>query len=126
MSTTHLDTGVSNQDAVSRHAWRCPQYDITQSEDGFKVLVRVPGVSKAGVELSYEDPILSVTATRARQLPESWRALHRELPQDNYRLKLQINTAVDAGKISARVEDGMLELFLPKAEAAKPRKIAIN
>ena len=66
------------------------------------------------------------TGTRAKLAGEGWRPLHRELPDSDYRLHLRLNVDVDAAKIVAQIEDGILELSLPKAEAVKPRKIKVS
>ena len=73
----------------------------------------------------HEEDTLRITGTRTARLPPA-RPLHRELAEGNYRLHLRLNVDVDAGKIAARIEDGILDLNLPKAEAVKPRKIRVK
>lgn len=129
MNSTELQT-TNTQDAApagnQSRPWRRPAYDVSENEDAFKVRVNLPGVSREGVDISIEDEILSINATRTELTPEAWRPLRRELPVGDYRLELQLNVAVDDTKIKAKVEDGVLDLTLPKAEEVKPRKIKVS
>ena len=54
------------------------------------------------------------------------RCLLREYGVGDYYRSFQVSEAIDAGKISAEYADGVLTLHLPKAEAVKPRKIAVS
>ena len=128
MSTTEINTcntATSVCDTAKRANWRRPRYDVAENGDSFNVRVSLPGVSRDGVDIAYEDDTLRITGTRAKLAGEGWRPLHRELPDSDYRLHLRLNVDVDAEKIVARIEDGILELSLPKAEAVKPRKIKV-
>ncbi|QYY36354.1 Hsp20/alpha crystallin family protein [Ruficoccus sp. ZRK36] len=108
-------------------SWRKPWFTTSESEDGYLVEVYVPGVNKSGVEIGFEDDTLDITARRAdAKTPEGWKALRREIPHEDYRLRLHLNVPVDGARIQARVEDGVLTLELPKAEEAKPRQISVK
>ncbi|MEM9226660.1 MAG: Hsp20/alpha crystallin family protein, partial [Verrucomicrobiota bacterium] len=116
-----------NQNEQEQQSARKPAYTTAEHDHGFTVEVYVPGVGKDGVSVSYEDDVLDVTAKRGdSQVPEGWKLLRREIPQADYRLRLKVNLPVDADQISAKVEDGLLTLSLPKAEEAKPRQIAVE
>jgi len=69
---------------------------------------------------------VTITGRRAWVAPAEWTSLYRESSRANFELTLSHEGDVDAEKISAELKDGILRLTLPKAEAAKPRKIAIN
>lgn len=124
-----MSTEVANQTCcqpTARQAFRRPAYNIDENENGYSVEIFVPGVNKAGVEVSLEDDTLTVTASRTNgQTPEGWQALRREIVAADYQLQLEINVPIDRDGISAKVEDGVLNLTLPKAEQAKPRKISV-
>ena len=112
---------------AQRQSTRKPWFTTSESEDGFLVEVYVPGVNKSGVEISFEEDTLDIVARRTdATTPEGWKALRREIPREDYRLRLHLNVPVDASKIQALVEDGVLTLELPKAEEAKPRKITVS
>ena len=118
---TQATTGAGNRIRFAR-----PEYDVRDRNESFEVRVVMPGVNKSGVEISYEGDTLTILGTRAHSIPEAWRPLRREIRPDSYRLELQLNVDVDGEHITAQVEDGVLLLKLPKAEAIKPRKIPVE
>lgn len=122
-SDTTVETPVQKQAARN---WRRPAYDVSESADAFNVRVNLPGVKRDGVDISIEEETLSITGTRTVAAPEGWRPLRRELPEGDYRLNLRLNIPVNDEKIKARVEDGVLDLTLPKADEVKPRKIKVS
>ena len=52
--------------------------------------------------------------------------VHRESRRENFRRSFELDPSIDAGKISAKIEQGVVTLTLPKAEQVKPRKIAVS
>lgn len=121
MSTTELDTATT-----AARTWRRPRYDVSESEDAFQVRLVMPGVSRKGVDVQIEGETLSITGIRTLAAPEGWRPLRRELPEGDYKLNFRLNVPVNESKITARVEAGVLDLTLPKADEVKPRKIQIQ
>ncbi len=103
-----------------------PVYNVREDAHGYDVTVELPGVAKDGLEITAQENELKITGRRSWNAPAEWTALYRETPRANYQLTLTHQGQVDAGKINAELKDGILRLTLPKAEAVKPRKIAIN
>lgn len=103
-----------------------PNYRWQPGETAGTLRVFVPGVSRDAIELHFEDQTLRLRARRARQVPETWRALRRESHDADYALALQGFEDVDGAKIQARLEDGVLTLILPKRAEATPRAITIE
>ena len=107
--------------------WIKPRYDVHTVESGdYNVRVVMPGVDKEGVHVSLENRMLHVTGTRKHHAPDEWTPVMREYREDDYRIDLELNVAVDSANIAAHVEDGVLNLTLPVAEEAKPRVIDIG
>jgi HSP20 family protein len=52
--------------------------------------------------------------------------IHRESRPENFRRTFELDPSIDTGKISAKIEHGVVTLTLPKAEQVKPRKITVN
>lgn len=102
-----------------------PAYRLNQTPDAWTLVAHLPGVAKDGLEITAEDGILSIRGRRQWQSPEGWTALYRESYDSSYALALRYDQ-VDASRIQAELKDGVLTVTLPKAEAAKARKIAIN
>jgi HSP20 family protein len=102
-----------------------PVVDIYQTQDGYVLEAELPGVSKDGLSINVEGNLLTVEGRRsAPALPES-EFFYRESSAADFRRVFELDPAIDAAKISARMEQGILTLTLPKVEAAKPRKIAV-
>jgi HSP20 family protein len=103
-----------------------PAHEIKESADTWNLTVQLPGVNKEGLTLSVDDAQVTIRGQRSWHKPEGWTQLHRESADVAYELVLQHDNAVNAEKVSAELRDGVLQVSLPKAEALKPRKIAIN
>lgn len=103
-----------------------PVYELKENAEAWGLTVQLPGVAKDGLELSAEDGVLSIRGRRVWQKPEGWTQLYRETVDAPYALALEHDNSVDVDKIHAELKDGVLRVSLPKAEAVKPRKIAVN
>lgn len=103
-----------------------PVYEITETPEAWGLVAQLPGVTKDGLEVTAEDGLVTVRGRRAWQKPAGWTALYRESYDAPYQLVLEHDNTVDADKIHAELKDGVLRVSLPKAEAVKPRKIAVN
>ncbi len=103
-----------------------PRYQASQDKEGYHLSVSVPGVGKSGVSLSLLDDVLTVTAERSDVVPESWKPIATELPQSDYRLRLRLDNKIDADRIAAQLENGVLKVTLPLKEADKPRVIEVG
>lgn len=103
-----------------------PAYELKQNGDNYGLEIFVPGVAKDAVEIQVDQGELVVTARRRWKAPEGWTEVFRETADADYRLRVDLNDAVDVDKINAELEHGVLRVTLPKAEALKPRKIGIS
>jgi len=103
-----------------------PVYDLTETDEGYALTVYLPGVAKDELEFEAEAGAITITGRRAWKQPETWTAVYRESSDATYELVLTHDNAVDIDKIKAEFRDGVLRVALPKAEALKPRKIAVG
>ena len=103
-----------------------PFYEIKETDEAWGLAVYLPGVAKEGLEITAEESQLRIVGRRAWQQPEGWTALYRESTDAPFELVLAHDNAIDPEKIHAELVDGVLHASLPKAEAIKPRKIAVN
>lgn len=101
---------------------RTPHYDCTEEANALKVIVFVPGVDAAGVEITRRGPDLTVTARKTHFVRVNWQALHLEKAQRDYQLRLRLGNGLDYDALTAELTDGRLELTLPKKAAAVERK----
>ena len=102
-----------------------PLANIRETPDGYVLEAEMPGVAKDGLEVTVENGELAILGRRV-PATESGRRIYRESRGFDYRRVFEIDPSIDAGKISARIDQGVLTLHLPKAESVKPRKIAVN
>ena len=104
-----------------------PHYTTRKDGDeAWEIGVVVPGAKRGDVTISLEDGELEVVARRRDELPKGWRPLSDRGPRPNYRLSLELAVDVDEERVSAKLEDGILTLRLPVAEASKPKTISIE
>ena len=104
-----------------------PHYTTRRvGDEAWEIGVVVPGVKRGDVNVSLEDGELEVVARRHNDLPEGWRPLTDQGPRPNYWLRLELAVDVDEERVSAKLEDGILTLRLPVAEAAKPKTISVE
>ena len=102
-----------------------PPASVTEISDGYMLEIEMPGVKKDGLEISVENNELTIVGRRS--LPAMEGALiHRESRPENFRRAFEIDPSIDANKISAKIDQGLVTLTLPKAEHVKPRKIAVS
>src|SRR5262245_46971578 len=74
---------------------RTPHYECIEDADALKVIVFVPGVDAAGVEIARRGPDLTVTARKSHFVRVNWTALHLEKAQRDYRLSLRLGNGLD-------------------------------
>ena len=103
-----------------------PLYDVKETEEAWGLQVFLPGVVREGLEFTAGEGQLTIQGRREWKVPAGWTALYRESADAPYELVLQHDNSVEVEKIHAELKDGVLRVSLPKAEAVKPRKIAVN
>jgi HSP20 family protein len=115
---------TSNGDRHATEQFVAPAATVLESADGYTLEVEMPGVSKENLEMWIENNELTILGRRSMPSVEGT-LLHRESRSENFRRSFELDPSIDAGKISAKIEQGVVTLTLPKAEQVKPRKIAV-
>jgi HSP20 family molecular chaperone IbpA len=126
LSRSPAPTGAENAATSRATPSARPAYEVTENADAWGLTVHLPGVAKSGLTLTDEDGVLTIRAERAWKLPAGWTSLYRETSDRPFELVLRHDQAIDVEKIHAELTDGVLRASLPKAEARKPRKIAVS
>ena len=102
-----------------------PKVNIVEAKDAYLLEAEMPGVSKDGLEVLLEGTELTLVGHRSKVELEA-EPIHRESNPRDYRRVFELDPTIDTGKIDAKIENGVLKLYLPKTEAVKPRKIKVN
>jgi HSP20 family protein len=103
-----------------------PTTDIFEAQDALTVVMEMPGVAKERIDVGLENNVLSVYGEIDFSKYENLQPIYTEYNIGHYRRRFNLSSAIEGEKISASMNDGVLTLTLPKAEAAKPRKISIG
>ena len=119
-NTTATDTSVSHSQRIAKSApaaFRSPHYDCQHDAKSLRLVVYVPGVAAAGVDITARGPDISVTAVKERFVRENWRSMQLERVQHDYQLRLRIGYGYDLAAMTAEIENGVLTIALPKRES---------
>jgi len=114
-----------NQNQNVPRSYVSPRVNITETKDGYVLEAEMPGVNKGGLEISLEGNELTLTGRRTEEV-QGLDLLYRESTNRDFRRVFVLDPTIDAGKIEAKMDNGVLRLHLPKAEKVKPRKIQVT
>lgn len=103
-----------------------PVTDIFETDQSLTLIVEMPGVKKENVDVNVENDVLTIAGRVDFANYEGLQPLYTEYNVGNYLRSFQLSSKIDQGGISAQLKDGVMTLILPKAEMAKPRKIAVG
>jgi len=115
---------TSNGNRQATEQFVAPPATVLENADGYTLEVEMPGVSRENLEMWVENNELTILGRRSMPSVEGT-VIHRESRPENFQRSFELDPSIDAGKISAKIEQGVVTLTLPKAEQVKPRKIAV-
>jgi HSP20 family protein len=118
--------GSGGEASWGQYTW-APPVDIYETDDALVLTVDLPGVSKDAVSIEIHQNTLMLRGERkpAAEVPTD--RYHRtERAYGAFQRSFVLPTLVDQAHVQASYHDGVLELRLPKSEAAKPKRIAIQ
>lgn len=107
-------------------AWT-PTVDVFEDKENLRIVMELPGVSPEDVKISLENQVLTIQGEKRQVAEESSERWHRyERSYGSFERIFTLPSSVDAERIQAKVENGLLTVTLPKAERAKPREMEIK
>lgn len=106
-------------------AWLLPM-DAYITDDAIVIRADVPGITADELDITLEGDTLTIRGEIKREGTENRKYVLLERPTGKFERTLTINTPIEHDKVDARFNDGVLTLTLPKAEAVKPRQIAVK
>jgi HSP20 family protein len=124
-----MDTTVrenrNGQNNSQRGQFVAPVSSVTENGEGYTLQVEMPGVNKEGLEISVENNELTILGRRSLPSVEGT-MIHRESRTNDFRRTFELDPSIDTAKVSAKIDQGVVTLVLPKAEQVKPRKITVG
>jgi HSP20 family molecular chaperone IbpA len=117
-------TVQSREETRSSEKFIKPAVNIIETEEGLTLTADIPGASKDALDVNVEKGILTISAPASRDMPGN--AGYSEFELASYYRQFSIPESLDHGKARAEMSNGILTLRVPKAEAAKPRRIEIK
>ena len=104
-----------------------PAVDIREYDDQFVLRADLPGIALADVEITVDNNVLTVAGERKLVADDDSGQAHRvERAQGAFSRQFKLPETVDVDKVSAKGENGVVQITLPKAEQVKPRRIEVQ
>ncbi|MEV4345321.1 Hsp20/alpha crystallin family protein [Actinoplanes sp. NPDC049596] len=100
--------------------------DLYRSGDHFVMHCDLAGIDPGSVDVGVDGRVLTIRAERSQRTDEDVQWVRRERATGTFERRLTLGDGLDLDRIEATWQDGVLTLTIPVAEAAKPRRIAIN
>lgn len=108
-------------------AW--PRVDVVESDDALRLEAEVPGMTADDIDITLHEGVLIIEGKLRQENEEEGkkqpRYLFRERHDLSFKRSFKLGTDIDADKVSASVENGVLTVLLPKQAQAQPRQIKI-
>lgn len=103
-----------------------PPLNVWEEGETLKVEVEIPGLKIEDVDVSFDNGELTLKGEKKVEAKETATLHRRERQYGSFTRTLTLPWEIKADEVVAELKDGVLTVTLPKAEAAKPRKVAIK
>lgn len=118
--------GQVRNEATGTAAW-APAVDITERGDVYLVAAEIPGVSADDIQITIEDGLLTIQGERHRGETEGAEQVHRsEQRHGPFRRSITLPSQVEAGRIEASAQDGVLHILVPKPKETRAKRISVR
>ncbi|MBE2889735.1 Hsp20/alpha crystallin family protein [Geobacter anodireducens] len=114
----------TREETRSNEKYIRPAVNIIETEEGLVLTADIPGASKDALDVNVEKGILTISAPAQHTMPGT--SAYREFELANYYRQFTIPESLDHEKAHADYVNGILTLRIPKAEIAKPKRIAVQ
>ncbi len=128
MTTDVNTTQTAGNDAERTRTgqWFRPPVDIVERADELLLVADLPGASKESIDVDFNDGQLTIEGTVPGRYDDKMNVLLAEYGVGNFHRVFRVSEQIDSARIHAEYTNGVLTVHLPKAEAAKPRKIQVQ
>ena len=119
--------GFAAPKLYSQNTQWVPNIDIAENEKEFLVRAEVPGIDKKDIDITLSEGLLTIRGEKKCENEEESENFHRiESHYGSFTRSFRMPSEVENTKIEANYKDGVLNITLPKAEAAAPKKIEVK
>lgn len=122
---TVRNDSTPDESQTSQRAYT-PPIDIHEGPDGLTLEADLPGATERNLSIQLEDNVLSLSVRSESPVPTDARVVHEEFRPGDYYRSFILSDEVDRERITAELSNGVLRLFLPKAERVRTRRIEIQ
>ena len=112
--------------AQAPQTWYTPLVDVLETAEAFVFQADLPGVKGGDVDVTFENGTLTIEGRVQPRQRAGQSYVWREYGVGHFYRSFNIETPVNADGIKAELKSGVLELYVPKAETAKAKKIEIR
>jgi HSP20 family protein len=121
-----MSTVFGDLDWAGTRRW-VPAVDLVEADDHYLLQADLPGLTEEDVKVEVEDGVLTISGERKNEHRENGRGWHRvERTYGTFRRSFTLPDGVDADRIEASFDRGVLSVRVPKPEERKPRRIEIT
>ena len=124
VATPEVQQSSTTEHTRHQERYLAPPVDIYETPEGLVVLADLPGVAKDALDVRVDHNVLTIRGHACHGVPGE--AVYREYALVNFFRQFALSEKVDQSQITAELKSGVLTVTLPKAEAAKPRQIAVQ
>jgi HSP20 family protein len=117
---------AQQEEKTSPGRYFVPAADIFETEEALTVVLEMPGVATNNVDVQIENNVLRVEGKIDHSAYTGIDPVYTEYNVGHYARVFALSDKIDQEAITARVEDGVLTLTLPKSKDALPRRITVN
>ena len=121
-----VKTKRSWDEALEKESWVAPLIDIYETTDDYFLSAQMPGVSKEDMKIKLEEGHLVIMGRVNYIESVDRKYIMKETETGNYYRRFKISDSIDEQKIDASLEEGILNVKLPKHDRVKPKTIEIK
>lgn len=103
-----------------------PPVNIFRKGDDFVLITELPGIEKSDMEIQVKGNTIRIAGNKTVRYPDKVSLHRRERLSGRFDRAINIPVQIDPDQVKANYHDGVLALFLPRAEHDKPRSIKLN
>ncbi len=104
-----------------------PKVNVTENDNSFHLEAEVPGMKDKDINIEVHNGVLTIKGRKENESDTKKENYHiREFSSQSFERSFKLSDRVDAEKVSAKIDNGILKVDLPKHEQVKPKKVEIK